>query len=78
MLIANTTSNSSTLRFINVGSFPNIRVCSLENLLEGDEITFASDTWAVFPVLCRKEKSTLGGQYQVTSGRYGFAYKKVV
>lgn len=76
--IANTTENSSTLRFINVGSFPNVRICSLENLTPGDEITYGGDTWQVFPFLCRKPRSTLGQQYTVTSGLHGLAYKKVV
>lgn len=78
ILIANTTSNSSTLRFINLGSAPNVRYCGLQNLLDGDEITYAGDTWQVFPLLCRKATSTLGQQNTVTSGLAGFAYKKVV
>ncbi|MAD98785.1 MAG: hypothetical protein Unbinned200contig1000_23 [Prokaryotic dsDNA virus sp.] len=78
MFVANGDTASSSLRFINVGSFPNVRSCSLENLLPGDEITYSGDTWKVFPLLCRKNKSTLGVQYQVTSGLYGLAYKKVI
>lgn len=78
ILIANTTANSQTLRFINVGSAPNIRICSMASLLDGDEITYAGDTWQVFPFLCQKPNSTLGAQYTVTSGLFGFAYKKVI
>lgn len=78
ILIANTTSNSNTLRFINVGSAPNVRVCSLANLLEGEEITYAGDTWVVFPMLCRKNNNTLGQSFTVSSALGGFAYKKVI
>lgn len=78
VLIGNTTANSSTLRFINVGSAPNIRLCAMENVIDGQEITYAGDTWVVYPLLCRKANSTLGQQYQVTSGLFGFAYKKVI
>ena len=78
LFIANSTSNISSLRFINVGSFPNVRLCSLANLLAGDEITYASDTWKVFPFVARKERSTLGQQYKVSSAFYGLAYKKVI
>ena len=78
ILIANTTANSSTLRFINVGSAPNVRLCSMQNLLDGDEITYGGDTWQVFPMLCQKATNTLGQDGVVSSGPYGFAYKKVV
>jgi hypothetical protein len=78
ILIANTTANSSTLRFINVGSAPNVRLCSLSTLLPGEEITYAGDTWQVFPMVCRKPMNTLGGSGVVTSGLLGFAYKKVI
>jgi hypothetical protein len=78
ILIANTTSNSSTLRFINVGSAPNVRVCSMQNLLDGDEITYGGDTWVVFPMLCQKAMNTLGQDAVVSSGPFGFAYKKVI
>jgi len=78
VLISNTTSNSTTLRYINVGSAPNIRVCSLANLLAGDEVTYAGDTWQVFPFLCQKAMNTLGKNGIVSSGPHGLAYKKVV
>lgn len=78
MLIANTTSQSSTLQFVTPGSFPNVRVCNLSSFLEGDEVTYGSDTWMLFPMLCKKPRSTLGEQYVVSSGEFGFAYKKVV
>ena len=78
ILIANDTSETSTLRFMNLGSAPNVRVCSLANLLDGEEITYAGDTWKVFPWLARKPISTLGQRTTVTSGFCGFAYKKVL
>lgn len=78
ILIANTTAASQTLRYLNVGSAPNVRLCSLQNLLAGEEITYAGDTWQVFPMLCSKPTTTLGKSGIVSSGPYGFAYKKVI
>lgn len=76
--IANTTSNSTALQFVNLGSFPDVRICRLNNFLPGDEVVYGGDTWKLFPFLCRKNSSTLGAQFEVTSGRYGLAYRKVV
>lgn len=78
LFITNSITNSLTLQFMNVGDFPNARVCSMINYLPADEITFGGDTWVLFPFLCKKARSTLGQQYTVTSGEHGLAYKKVV
>lgn len=77
LFIANTTSNSSSLKMIQVGSFPNVRTCSLISFLPEDEITYGGDTWKVFPLIVKKPKNTLGNSTVVSSGEYGLAYKKV-
>lgn len=59
------------------GAIPNLRLCSMDGFAPGDEVQFAGDVWKVFPMLCAKAETTLNAQFVVTSGKAGFAYKKV-
>lgn len=60
-----------------VGSFPNVRACSMETYEPQSIVSYGSDDWMIFPML----RSTLWSQVQVTdaitSGRSGYAFKKV-
>lgn len=67
---------SNAARAIFLGTFPGVRNTSVEDYGEGDEVTFASDTYKLFPYLVKKDFSTLETN-QVTSGYLGLAYKKV-
>jgi len=75
IFIMNGTTSSSTMFY--AGAIPNIRLCSMDGFSEGDEVTYGGDTWVLFPVLALKNDSTLLDAYTVTSGRVGYAYKKV-
>lgn len=72
--------NSSTpsLQMIQVGIAPNIRMCSMNGYNSGDEVTFGSETWVLFPMLRKTDNSEIGVARTVTSGSVGFAYKKVL
>lgn len=75
MFLINGTSVSSRMRYL--GNFPNVRMVRLNNIAPGAEITYNSETWKVFPALRSTDDSILGTSYKITSGRVGFAYKKV-
>lgn len=68
----------STSRAVWCGQFPDVRYCSMEGYGFGDEITYAGDTWKIFPWLRSTPDDVLGDAFVVTSGRAGMAYKKVV
>lgn len=73
LVLMNGTSNAA--RCIFLGTFPGVRATSLEDYGEGDEVTFAADTWKVFPFLVKKDFSTVTTA-TVTTGPSGLAYKK--
>lgn len=75
VVLLNGELNSSRSRYL--GVFPNVRVCNVEGVLAGQEFTFGSDVWKVFPMTRSTADSDLNVRYKVTSGRIGFAYKKV-
>jgi len=60
------------------GQFPNVRYCSMTGHNPGDEITFAGETWKLFPWLKKTDNSVLNDASIVASGTAGFAYKKVL
>lgn len=60
-----------------IGVFPNVRLCTMQNVSPEDEITYGGDTWKVFPMLRATPWNQLNVQYRVTTGYAGFAYKKV-
>lgn len=64
-------------RMLWLGVFPNVRKCSMEGFNPGDEVTYGSETWKLFPLLRSTPNTNLGQAFTVTSGRAGFAYKKV-
>lgn len=76
IIVLNGTVNSSN--GVLIGSFPNVRICSMEGYNPGDEVTFGSDTWVLFPMLRKTPNSLVHSAGVVTSGSIGFAYKKVV
>jgi hypothetical protein len=72
-----THTNLNTTKATYLGDFPGVRVCRMDGLTPGDEITFGGDTWKVFP-LCRQTNETdINTQYEVSTGPLGLAYKKV-
>lgn len=70
-------SSLSSVMFY-AGMIPNLRLCSMDGFAPGDEVEFAGDVWKVFPFLCLKGQNTLRQSQVVTSGKAGYAYKKVV
>lgn len=70
-------SLTSSAQIMYVGSFPNVRVCSMESYNPQTIITYGSEDWMLFPML----RSTPWAQMQtldvVSSGRTGYAFKKV-
>lgn len=75
LILLNGSGSSSLAMWL--GVIPNVRMCRLDNYNPGDEITLGSDTWGVFPLVRSTENSQLGTSRLVTSGRAGYAYKKV-
>lgn len=75
IFLINGTAATSTMCY--VGDIPNHRMCSMEGFNPADEVSFAGDTWMLFPLLCQKPNSTLNTAFVVTSGQVGLAYKKV-
>lgn len=73
--VLNGTGVSNRMRWL--GVFPNVRKCSMEGFNPGDEVTYGSETWKLFPLLRSTPNALMGTASTVTSGRAGFAYKKV-
>lgn len=75
LILLNNTGSSAQM--VMLGSFPNVRVGSIESYVAADEVTYASENWKMFPML----KSTAYAQMQllntVSSGRVSFIHKKV-
>lgn len=76
VIMLNGTGNASNA--IHIGSFPNVRLCSMEGYNPADEVTFGSDTWVVFPMLRKTALAIWGTTHAITSATTGFAYKKVL
>lgn len=74
--VADRTGNSTLLKFMALGSFPAVRLCSMDTFLPGDEVTYGADTWKLFPMLCKKDRGILDNT--ANSAQVGFAYKKVI
>ncbi|HEY7824249.1 MAG TPA: hypothetical protein VIG24_15510 [Acidimicrobiia bacterium] len=75
-LMINSTGTAGSLRYM--GTFPNVRRCSIKDANPGDEITFGSDTWKLFPLLRKTDPNLIHQAFLVTSGYAGIAFKKVV
>lgn len=76
-LMMNATTNTAA-QCMYLGSFPDVRLCSLENFAEGDVVNYGSDEWMVFPMLRKTVRTSLQDPGQVTSGQFGYAYRKVI
>ncbi len=76
VVVLNNTGISAQM--VMLGSFPNVRIGSMNSYAPADEITYASETWAMFPML----RNTAFAQMQqagiISSGRVAFVHKKVV
>lgn len=63
--------------FSYIGDVPDLRLVNMAYINAGDEITIGSDTWRILPAC---SKGPLGGIFQspvISSGNYGFAFKKI-
>lgn len=75
-ILINSSSFSARLRWL--GTYPNVRKCSVEGFSPGDEVSYGGETWVLFPTLRSTDNNQLRVDYSITSGRTGFAYKKVI
>jgi len=70
-------SLSTSAQIMYLGAFPNVRTCSLESYAPQAIVTYGAEEWVLFPML----RSTTWAQMQVldvvSSGRTGYAFKKV-
>jgi len=69
---------STSAQMMYLGSFPNVRICSMEGYIPGNIISYASEDWMIFPMLRDTPWSQMQLADVVSSGRSGFAFKKVV
>lgn len=64
----------------NLGIAPDVRLCSITNLSDAQEVINSGDTWKVFPVMKRGFRSSLYAGISpvasLNSVNLGFAYKK--
>ena len=59
-----------------IGTFPDVRFCSVAKFTDGQEITIGSDVWKIFPML---RKGSVGAPlYERYSQNFGYAYRKKV
>lgn len=69
------TASTSPVMFI--GVFPGVRLCTMETYNPRDEITYASDTWKLMPLLRKTPYAQQGQSLIISSAEVGYAYKKV-
>lgn len=72
-----TNGHVSTSLAMFLGMFPGVRVCSMRTFAQGNEITYAADTWKLLPLLKQTDFSNMQKGSVVSSGETGYAYKKV-
>lgn len=60
-----------------LGVFPGVRVCSMQSFSPLDEVTYSTDTWKLAPLLKKTPFSDMQVGTIVSSGEFGYAYKKV-
>lgn len=75
VIVLNNTGTSS--QGVVLGSFPNMRWCSTVGYNPGDEISYSSEDWMIFPMLRSTPFSEMQIANVVSSGRVGIAHKKV-
>lgn len=61
-----------------LGSYPDIRACTLDGLSTGAEVSFMTDTWKVFPFIRRTTRDLMNIVGTTSSGQQGIAYRKIV
>jgi len=71
--------NPATSQLCYVGDYPNVRMLNMEGMGPGQEITYGSETWKVFPSMTQRAwgLDRTAGFDGATSGQYALAYKKV-
>tara|TARA_R110000787_G_scaffold127118_1_gene238483 strand:- start:326 stop:1399 length:1074 start_codon:yes stop_codon:yes gene_type:complete len=74
--VINGTDISSSLMYL--GVYPNSRLTSVEGVIAGQEITYGSEVWKIFPILRKTDWNIIQTSGIVTSGTAGIAIKKVV
>lgn len=60
-----------------LGTFPGVRLCSMQAFNGRDEITYGSDVWKLMPLLKKTPYAQMQVGNIVSSGELGYAYKKV-
>lgn len=75
ILLSGTTSNISPAMFL--GTFPGVRICSMQSFNPRDEITYGSETWKLMPLLRKTPVSQALQSAIVSSSEVGYAYRKV-
>ena len=60
-----------------IGVIPGVRICTMQSFNPRDEITYASDTWKLMPLLRKTPPEQLLQSLIVSSAEVGYAYKKV-
>ena len=75
ILLSGSTANASPAMFL--GVFPGVRLCSMQSYNPRDEITYASDTWKLMPLLRKTPVAQALISTIVSSSEVGYAYKKV-
>lgn len=60
-----------------LGDFPNVRAMNMTNMLPGQEINLAGDTWKVFPSMRQDNWAMSRIGDKASTGQFAVAYKKV-
>ena len=75
-------TTSDTSQHVCLGIYPGVRLVNMADFTPGQEITLASDTWTVFPLVAKGDFDNMGfgsdPQSVVNTGTYGLAFKKNV
>ena len=56
------------------GTVPDVRAVNIANISPKEVVTIGSDEWMIFPIV----RKGWGTQYDMQSGNYGIAYRKVI
>lgn len=74
-LLQNTGGSASVMM---IGSFPNVRVCSMNSYDPNALVSYGAENWSLFPALRKTDDSIVGTTDAVSTGRFGYAHKKVI
>lgn len=75
ILLNNVTTSA---QMVMLGSFPNVRIGSMDSYAPADEVVYASETWKMFPMLRNTTFSAMQDAGVISSGRVSFVHKKVI